>query len=236
MCIIVSKEKGQNLPTKKTLETCFNYNDDGAGFMYVRNGKVVIDKGYMTFDSFYKRLKELKKEFDIKEKALVMHFRIGTSGTGKENLTHPFPLTCNKKKLNKTYLTTDVGVMHNGIIKDYEYDKVLSDTQTFIKDFMYPIYEISHKFYKSPSLQKILEKECGSKLCILDSDENIYYIGDFVEDEGIKYSNTTYKTSIYKYYDDYDWYYRDYYWQEYIKGRNKKYATSKNDLLEEEWI
>ena len=56
MCIIVAKEKGQKLPSKDILKTCFNNNDDGAGFMYVQDGKVIIDKGYMDFKSFYKRV------------------------------------------------------------------------------------------------------------------------------------------------------------------------------------
>ena len=65
MCIIVSKEKGVKLPTKKILENCFNRNSDGAGFMYVKNNQVMIDKGYMTFEDFYKRLKELKKDYPL---------------------------------------------------------------------------------------------------------------------------------------------------------------------------
>ena len=97
MCIIVAKEKGKSLPSKKTLKRCFDYNSDGAGFMYVDKGKVIIDKGYMSFTSFYNRLKELKEKFDIQNKALVMHFRIGTSGKGAKNLT---PKMTEKKNIN----------------------------------------------------------------------------------------------------------------------------------------
>ena len=214
MCIIVSKEKGKDLPSKKTLKRCFDYNSDGAGFMYVNKGKVIIDKGYMSFTSFYKRLQELKKEFNLKDKALVMHFRIGTSGVGKKNLTHPFPLTNNFKELNKTHTKSELGIAHNGIIKDYEYDDILSDTQSFIKDFMYPISRLSKDFYKRGDIQKILKHECESKLCILDTNENIYYVGEFIEDSGIMYSNTTYKPMItyynygynYPYYDGFGYY------------------------------
>lgn len=226
MCIIVAKEKGVSLPTKKTLKRCFDYNDDGAGFMYVNDGKVIIDKGYMTFTSFYNRLKELKKEFDLKNKALVMHFRIGTSGDGAKNLTHPFPLSDKIKELNKTHTETTLGITHNGIIRDYEYDNKLSDTQNFIRDFMYPLSELSQDFYMRLSIQHMLEKECGSKLCIMDANENLYYIGNFITDKGVKYSNETYKPVYYTYYnynynypstysytyddeeyDDLDWYY-----------------------------
>lgn len=225
MCIIVSKEKGKDLPSKNILKRCFEYNSDGAGFMYVKRGKVIIDKGYMSFSSFYNRLKELKKEFDLKDKALVMHFRIGTSGKGEKNLTHPFPLTNKNKYLNKTHTKSELGIAHNGIIRDYEYDDVLSDTQSFIKDFMFPISRLSKDFYKRLDIQKILEHECGSKLCILDTNENIYYIGDFIEDNGIKYSNTTYKSTIYYTYNygsNYKWLdeWDDEYYEEYYKWLN----------------
>lgn len=225
MCIIVAKEKGKSLPSKKTLKRCFDYNSDGAGFMYVDKGKVVIDKGYMSFTSFYNRLKELKQKYDITNKALVMHFRIGTSGKGAKNLTHPFPLSNKVKELNKIHTKTMLGIAHNGIIHEYEYDDTLSDTQSFIKDFMYPISELSHDFYRRLDIQKILKKECASKLCILDTNENLYYIGEFIEDKGIMYSNGTYKPIHYTYYNyghnynypsTYDDYYDDYY-DEYLK-------------------
>ena len=54
MCIIIAKDKIGRLPKEEELKQAFDYNDDGAGFMYVENGKVVIDKGYMTYDSFIK--------------------------------------------------------------------------------------------------------------------------------------------------------------------------------------
>ena len=105
MCIIVAKEKGKQLPSKKILETCFDNNHDGAGLMYVKNNQVVIDKGYMTFKDFYKRVKELKKEFnsDLTDKAIVFHFRIGTSGENDKKTTHPFPISNNSEDLRKTF-------------------------------------------------------------------------------------------------------------------------------------
>lgn len=218
MCIIVAKEKGVKLPSKETLETCFKRNSDGAGFMYVQDGKVVIDKGYMDFKSFYKRIKKLQKRFksDLTDKALVMHFRIGTSGENDKATTHPFPISSNSEDLRKTYFKTDLGMAHNGIISNYVYGKGLSDTQNFVKDFVSVLKDLDNKFLLNKRVINLLDKTCGSKLCFLDNKENIYYIGDFVEDEGIKYSNTTYKVvkatpSSYHYgslgygYDDYDY-------------------------------
>ena len=52
MCVIIYKPKDTNLPTFKTLESCFNHNEHGAGYMLPLNGEVVIRKGFMTFKEF----------------------------------------------------------------------------------------------------------------------------------------------------------------------------------------
>lgn len=202
MCIIVSKERNVALPTKGTLKTCFINNPDGAGFMYVRDGRVVIDKGYMNFKSFYKRLQELKKEFgnELFDKTIVMHFRIGTSGGSDKSVTHPFPLTSDSKELKKIYTFTNVGIVHNGIIHDYVYGK-MSDTQNFIKDYLWTFYELNRTFYKHDNVRRLIEKDLGGKLCILDKNEEIYYIGNYIIENGVKYSNDTYYEYYYRYYD-----------------------------------
>ena len=120
MCIIVAKDKKTKLPKEEYLRNCFESNDDGAGFMYVDNGKVIIDKGYMKYDKFIKHYHELCKKYNnFKNKALVMHFRIGTAGENSKANTHPYPITRHRKPLHKTFVKTDLGVVHNGIIHDY---------------------------------------------------------------------------------------------------------------------
>ena len=37
MCIIAIKEKGIDMPNEKILETMFEHNPDGAGFMYAKD-------------------------------------------------------------------------------------------------------------------------------------------------------------------------------------------------------
>lgn len=87
MCIIVAKEKNVGLPTYKQLLNCFEYNNDGAGFMYVKNNKVIIDKGYMTWKKFYKRYQKLCRKFNnFENQSLIMHFRIGTSSGDRKSV------------------------------------------------------------------------------------------------------------------------------------------------------
>ena len=61
MCIIVYKPIGIDLPDKKTLETCFENNPDGAGFMYRKGREIRIRKGYMNFLSFYRALRNIRQ-------------------------------------------------------------------------------------------------------------------------------------------------------------------------------
>ena len=68
MCIIAIKPAGVKLPKGDTLETMWINNDDGAGLMYPRDGKVEIYKGYMTYKSFSKALKALKREIDTRQR------------------------------------------------------------------------------------------------------------------------------------------------------------------------
>lgn len=227
MCIIVAKKKGVKMPSKNILETCFNNNSDGAGLMYVQNGQVIIDKGYMDFKSFYKRLQKLERRLgDLTNKSIVMHFRIGTQGANDKATTHPFPISKDIAQLKATYVKTDVGMVHNGIISKFNYDKSISDTQLFIKDFVSVIKNLKKDFYTDNSVMQLLKGEIGSsKLCFLDKNENIYYIGEKFVDNGVVYSNTTYKsyyykTPSYRYAYDYDYDY-DY---DYIYGYNKTSA------------
>ena len=243
MCIIVSKEKNQNIPSKKILKNCFTSNPDGAGFMYTSNNKVRIEKGFFTFEEFYKRLKKVDKALNLYKKSLVMHFRIGTSGGYSEGACHPFPVTDNISEIQKTETTSKLGMVHNGIISNFVYGK-LSDTQNFVKDFVYPLLKINCNFLNNKNAINLLYKQSGAtKLCFLDKYDNITYVGNFITDKGIKYSNTSYKDYTYvptyknyKYYDwtDYDDYYYDEYTDSYIKDNDKKEEEKTYWLAEDE--
>lgn len=239
MCIIVSKERGIEMPSKEILKNCFNYNSDGAGLMYVTNGKVNIVKGFMTFNSFYSYIEKLEKAYDMKEKAIVMHFRISTQGNVDEGNCHPYPITRDEKKLRTTNIRTDIGMAHNGIISLYSRSKgKLNDTQLFVKECVSTLKRLNKGFYKDYHTMKLLDTIAGSKLCFLDANEDIYYVGNFIEDDGIKYSNTTYK-SFYRYpkyssyiteYEDYDFmYYED------IKEKKKSKKDEQSPLTEAEF-
>lgn len=233
MCIIVAKNKAGRLPTIDELKNCFNNNDDGAGFMYVNNGRVVIDKGYMTIKSFIKRYKKLCKRFNnFENKALVIHCRIGTSGNNSPENCHPYPVNNNLKNLKKLYFTDTLGVAHNGIISAYNPLKIdgdINDTQKFIVKFLSPLYKNYKQFYKNEDILNGIENLIKSKLAILDTNENLKLVGDFINDNELYFSNGTYKNSY--------WFgYNNYYGNSYSHNTYNSYNTtnyiSKNEKEE----
>ena len=249
MCIIIAKDKYGRLPSEEELKNSFEYNSDGAGFMYVKDKKVVIDKGYMTYDAFIKHYKKLLSDFnDFKGKSLVIHCRIGTSGKNIKENTHPFPITSDVRKLKAKHLSQeDVGIVHNGIIKGYGTATGLNDTQEFISKYIYPIYSHFKDFYKNKDLMYGIEVITSSKWVILDSTDTLYYIGEFTDDKGLKFSNTTYKYSRMTYkYGDYkygEYKYSDYYYGDddywYDKAYKEQKEIDENDdylfQLEKGW-
>ena len=191
MCVIVTKEMNQKMPSKETLKQCFLANPDGCGFMYNYENEVYIEKGFMTFESFYARLKELDEQIGLKKRAVVFHFRISTSGLIDEGNCHPYPICNDIRVMRSTYLKCkDVAFCHNGIIRDYTpKSKLINDTQCFGIHVLDKFYELNHEFYKDKDICRMLKLLCKSKLCFLNSDGEIYYIGDFVDVKGNSCSN-----------------------------------------------
>ena len=252
MCIIIAKEKYGRLPSEEELKNSFEFNSDGAGFMYVKEGKVVIDKGYMTYNSFIKHYKKLLEEFNnFKNKSLVIHCRIGTSGKNIKANTHPYPITNEVRMLKARHLSQEeVGIVHNGIIHGYGTQTGLNDTQEFISKYIYPIYSHFKDFYKNKDIMYGIEVITNSKWVILDKEDKLYYVGEFIDDKGLKFSNTSYlyrryiynNTNYYSdyYYDKYDedyWYDKAYEEQKKLDEKFEESIADEENLipLEEEW-
>lgn len=221
MCIILIKPKGKELPSKEIFRKCYTNNPDGCGYMYVENNEVVVKKGYMGYKNMYKELKKLGND-----KGIVVHFRIGTSGNKDQKTCHPYPLSADVKDLQTTHYTTDVAMVHNGIITGYSdlSNNNLNDTQVFIRDFLSVLKDLDNEFYKNIKVQKMLKEITNSKLTFMNNKEEIFCVGDFIEDDGILYSNTTYKTS----------YWSTYNWDKYYDERTKTYRYKDNDDYEDE--
>lgn len=193
MCIIAIKESGIDFPSIDTMRACFTNNPDGAGFMYPRNHKVIIDKGYMTWDKFEKRYNELLKTFS-KKTPFVFHFRIGTHGEKNAGMTHPFPLGQEKPDYTKTKNEADCAFVHNGIFSFLPTHKKYSDTVIYGKKILEPLYTDHPNTFIDNSAEAIILATIGySKLAFMRTDGGIEYFGQWITENGIHYSNDTYK-------------------------------------------
>ena len=212
MCIICYKPNKVDLPSDDVIRTMFKNNPDGAGFMYPLGGiteskdlisvcrweGVQIKKGFMDVESFLKALHEITKP---KDRPIVMHFRIATHGKKDQGATHPFPLSGDKIELR-----APIGIAHNGIISQCcSSSKMLSDTQIFVKRFL---TEISlEKGFTTESLEPVsMIAGYSNKFVLLNKYGEVALVGNFVEEGGCYYSNSTYKETklVYNSYRNYD--------------------------------
>jgi len=180
MCIALYKPEGKTI-SKETLQECFANNSDGAGFVYVKDGKLVMEKGFFTFDSFYDAY------LPHMEHQALIHFRIKTHGAVDETNCHPFMITKN------------FAFIHNGTISGHG-EKNFSDTYMFNEEILKPLVnQYGIKALWQPFMQTLMEDYIGwSKLIFLDSKGN-YIIYNEAKGEwadGVWYSNTSYKPRV----------------------------------------
>jgi predicted glutamine amidotransferase len=236
MCVIAIKPKNKPIQDKKILERCFTINRDGAGYMYVNSdNRVVIKKGFMKFEDFYKSVMKDYEQHNLEKQNLIMHFRIGTSGKNKLGCTHPFPITDKMDELELTACKTNIGICHNGIVTGFNgYANQYSDTELYIATVITPIIRLNLQAYKFKDVQALILKTTNSKWAVLDKNDEFYTIGAFVEDNGYYYSNESFRPPMYtvpyrSYFDDFDdeddlgqqsaWYHRAYGKQNQIDRR-----------------
>ena len=204
MCIIAAKPAGVAMPSRDTIRTMWDGNRDGAGLMYLDGGKVTIEKGFMTYKSFAKKLDQLEKRLDLTRTPVVMHFRITTHGGTKPENCHPFPITDSIGALKKLTSRTDVGVAHNGIIHIIPRSGI-SDTMEYIASQLAPLKRALPRFYENKNAMLLVKNAIDSKMAFLTKEGKIYTVGDFVTDKGVLYSNRSYIKSSPRYRDLGSW-------------------------------
>ena len=201
MCIAIGKLKGYDVPTESVLRTCFDNNPDGAGFAFAYNGTVHIKKGFMTFESFINVFNSYNEKYNFKDLGVLIHFRIATHGNRDGSMTHPFPLSSDEGALKKEQYSSDYAVVHNGIISltstTASRQVGLSDTAVFIRDYLVNIAKNDNWFYKKSNFE-LIHKLIDSKMAILNVDGDIMFTEGFTEENGVFYSNSSYKENRFK--------------------------------------
>ena len=254
MCVICFKPAGKEMPSEETIRTMFENNPHGSGFALQGdvdgNGKFVVKykKGFMKVEDL---LNELKKYDNLKDLSVAMHFRIKTSGETDQFTCHPFPLSANYGELRKLEGNGPV-LFHNGVFSGLGgiIDPKSSDTQDFVAGVA------TRYLMKARMPKKIHNAVMGEiigtcRVLVLYPNKHFPSLrwGEWVEDNGIFYSNSSYKkkevvyssgyssaySRHYSRYDDDDYSYAyGYDYGDYGKtyARTKK-AERKNDYSHE---
>lgn len=180
MCIAIWKDKDLTI-SKERLQECFNSNPDGAGFMYIDNKQLKMQKGFFKFNDFWEAYEPLQS------KKCVIHFRIKTHGSVNVDNCHPFEIS------------NSLGFVHNGIISGYG-EGDISDTRDFNNLILKPmVSKWGNLALFEPAVKHLIEERIGySKLIFLDrhGKHEIFNEDKGVWDDGVWYSNTSYKPKV----------------------------------------
>ena len=205
MCIIAAKPAGKAMPTRDTIRTMWAGNPDGAGVMYAHEGKVRIDKGFMKLSDLEAYLDKLEREVDLTATGVVLHFRITTHGGTRPENCHPFPLTDSLARLRMTHTSTTVGIAHNGVIPITPRDQTTSDTMEYIASQLAPLGRALPGFWTNPDAMTMIQNAIHSRMVFLTGDGELFMTGDFVEHDGVFYSNHSYEGYGRRYAPCYAW-------------------------------
>ena len=117
MCVIINKPVSISIPDD-ILKKCWDTNPHGAGFMYSDSSKLIVKKGFMTFDRFLKEYRAVDQS-----KNIVIHFRLASYGEVVPEQTHPMSVYSNLAFVHNGHMITKY------IVEGTNTDK--SDTMVF---------------------------------------------------------------------------------------------------------
>lgn len=120
MCLALIQTQGVRIPNSH-LRNGWDNNPDGAGFMYCKNGELVIEKPFFDYIDFSRAYRKAWQQYGASS-PFVVHFRYATHGAQDEVNTHPHELADGR-----------IGLVHNGILMDFipDPDYKISDTAWF---------------------------------------------------------------------------------------------------------
>lgn len=191
MCLLVVCSPNST-PKKKDLECASCNNPHGFGYAIITPTGIITGRG-MSSKKIIKQFLEVRKEYP--NSYAMFHARYATHGVKNEDNCHPFKVDDN------TYLA------HNGILDvDIHASDKRSDTRIFAEDILPAMGGVSA--LDNDNVWKILSKwSTGSKIAIFTVDPsakaNCYIINETAghwDNEGMWWSNSTYKTSAWSSY------------------------------------
>jgi hypothetical protein len=216
MCLLVVASPNST-PRKKDLECASCNNPHGFGFAVVTPTGIVTGRG-MSSKKIIKQFLEVRKQYP--DSYAMFHARYATHGVKNEENCHPFKVPYDATFAPDTYLA------HNGILDiNISAGDRRSDTRIFAEDTLPAMGGVSA--LDDDHVWAMVSKwSLGSKIVIFTLDpkakETCYIINEssgFWDDEGMWWSNSTYKQST---------------WSTYLSLPSKASASALNDSGYEE--
>lgn len=184
MCLIIATRTGR--PKEEYIRNGFSNHPDGTGIAWHENGEVHYKKN-LTVDEAIKMAAELPVGY-------IIHFRWASVGGKDKSLIHPFPI---RKDVPLAESGTAKSVLfHNGHWEQWNNVLVnhLSSRITLPRGKWSDTRAIA--FLVSVHGQGILKLiESAGKFIVMQNGKN-YGFGHFEEEEGVSYSNSSYKSYI----------------------------------------
>jgi glutamine amidotransferase len=175
LCIAIVAPAGK-VVEPQTLVTCNSGNPDGAGFAYIKDGKVELSKGFFKIGEFIPAYQKIAEQYG-KDNPMLIHFRIATEGKINKANCHPFRIKGG-------------ALIHNGMLWGTAggLEAEFSDTRTFATRMH---NELRYDVVKA-SIEELTQAVQWNKLAMLYDNGEYVRIGKWYEDQGIWYSNETY--------------------------------------------
>lgn len=178
MCIICIKKKGVRFPSVECVKTMCDNNSHGFAIAISR-GKTPHIVKTLNKQKFIHIYKGLIKKYDYEDTTMFIHARIMTHGTKRiEN--------CHGWKENGLIFA------HNGVLSIANRDD-MTDSETFFRDIFSPAYKVGGWKLAERTIDAIIGT---SKFVFMDNSGNIKYYGNYIEDDGLLFSNNTYRPYI----------------------------------------
>lgn len=203
MCLIAIAPKGTEKYSDKfinAVKTGASTNKDGYGYCAKYSNLEVINfkKGFTDIEELLKAVKELNL---TKDDELIIHCRTGNKGEIADYNCHPFIISDKQSEiLELEGISINPLMVHNGtFFKYWEVNSIYSDTYHFVKQFMC-IPEFIELIKRDENLFKNVFDDTIkiNKLAFMFPDHDIITINDFIVDEGYKFSNKSYISTVFK--------------------------------------
>ena len=190
MCIIAIKKQGVKFPSIETVETMCDRNPDGFALVWhsQKDGQSRVYRT-MSREQFLKKYKQVVRHNNYETTSLYLHARIATHGSLKQSNCHGF-----------VDHNTHLAFAHNGILGIPNRGD-MTDSETFFRDYFIPTFKHGGWHEAEQLISDIIGY---SKFVFMNDKGELRHFGNYIkDDDGMLYSNGTYRNSKYAYYQSF---------------------------------